>query len=173
MSTKRVVQQTEKITTDRQTGEVTSETRENVFTFPKEPPYVKLYLEDVEKIYGLPNSSSPVLYELLRKMDYDGLINLNSTVKNIICEKVGYKYQTLKNYLNTLVKTGVFRNIGRGVYQPNPHLFGRGDWREIYKQREAWLKVEYTAKGARKVSSSLGEKTEEKQQDLDLGENSE
>lgn len=169
MAMKRVVQQTEKVSTNHETGEVTSETKENVYTFPKEPPYVKLYLEDVEKIYGLPNSSSPVLYELLRKMDYDGLINLNSTVKNIICEKVGYKYQTLKNYLNTLVKTDVFRNVGRGVYQPNPNLFGKGDWREIYKQREAWLKVEYTKQGKRKVTSSLAEKKEEQQQ-LDLGE---
>lgn len=165
MATKRVVQQTERTTTDHETGEVKSETTENVYTFPKEPAYIKLYLEDLEKIYGLPNSSSPVLYELLRQMNYDGLINLNSTVKNIICEKVGYKYQTLKNYLNTLVKTDVFRNVGRGVYQPNPHLFGRGDWRDIYKQREAWLKVEYK-EGKRKVSSSL---SCEEQQELPLG----
>ena len=162
MANKKLVQETYSERLNTETGEIENQTSSKVYTFPKEPPYVKLYLEDIEKLYSLPKNSSAALYELLRKLDYDGLINLNSTAKAMICEKIGYKKQSLNNYLSKLVQSDVFRNIGRGVYKPNPHLFGRGEWKEIYKQREAWLKVKYNKDGTRTVESSFDENEEEK-----------
>ena len=160
MQLKKIIQQREVNQVD-DNGAVTSQTEEKVFHLPKEPAYIKLYLEDLERLYKLPTASSPVLYELLRQMNYDGLINLNAAVKKRICEKVNYKKQSLDNYLSKLVATGIFRKADRGVYQPDPHLFGKGDWMSIYKQREAWLKVQYTPSGERVVRSSLGEEQQE------------
>ena len=165
LHTKKIIQQNELREVNPDTGEITSHTENKVFTLPKEPPYIKMYLEDLERLYKLPTASSPVLYELLRQMNYDGLINLNASVKKRICEKVNYKKQSLDNYLSALIKAGVFRRADRGVYQPDPHLFGKGDWMSIYKQREAWLNVSYSSSGKRVITSSL---SSEKQQDLDL-----
>lgn len=157
---KKIIQQSE-VTQVDEDGVVTAQTHNKVSYLPKEPPYIKMYLEDLERLYKLPSSSSPVLYELLRQMNYDGVINLNAAVKKRICEKVNYKKQSLDNYLSKLVTVGVFRKADRGVYQPDPHLFGKGDWMSIYKQREAWLKVEYTNNGERVVKSSLGEEQQQ------------
>lgn len=157
MSTKQLVQETYTETVDKQTGEIDQQSKTQVFTFPKEPPYIKLYLEDIEKIYSLPNNSSGVIYELLKRLDYEGLIALNSTTKKMICDRTGYKLQSLNNYLGSLVKKGIFKKAGRGVFQPDPNLFGRGDWKSIYKMREAWIKINYREDGTKDVSSSLGE----------------
>jgi hypothetical protein len=153
---KKIVQQTLQQVVNESTGEMIETTSEKIFNLPKEPPYIKLYLDDLASLYGLPSSGA--LFELLKQMNYEGMINLNSTIKKLICERVGFStIQTLDNYLSKLVKSDVFRKSGRGVYNPNPSLFGRGDWKDICKLREAWLKVEYKANGSREVISSLRE----------------
>ena len=171
MSTKKITQITQTDIVDHTTGEVKSSEHARVINIPREPSYIKLYLDDIEKLYDLPSNSSTIVYELLKELNYNGLIPLNSTTKKMICEKVGYKLQSLNNYLTDLVKKDVFRKAGRGVFKPNPHLFGKGDWKDIYKMREAWLKVSYKEDGSKDVTSSFDEeKNEEEQLDL-LGSN--
>lgn len=171
MSTKKITQITQTDTVDHETGEIKTSEHSRVINIPREPSYIKLYLGDIEKLYALPSNSSTIIYELLKKLDYDGLIALNSTTKRTICEKVNYTSGSLDNYLSGLVKKDIFRKEGRGVFKPNPHLFGKGDWKDIYKMREAWLKVSYKEDGSKDVTSSFDEeKNEEEQLDL-LGSN--
>ncbi|MGH1462735.1 MAG: replication/maintenance protein RepL [Neptuniibacter sp.] len=155
MSSKKIISQKSVETVDRETGEVKEEKKVTVYSVPKEPAYIKLYLEDIGKLYELPNNSSSLLYELLRRMDYDGFISLNSTNKKMICKKTGYKVQSLDNYLQNLIKNKLFVREGRGVFKPDPHLFGKGEWSEIHKRREAWIKVSYSADGDRSVQGGL------------------
>jgi hypothetical protein len=136
-------------------GVVKSHTRKTVIQFPKEPPFIKLYLDDVNRLYELPNNSTALLYELIKRLDYDGFITLNSTTKKMIGQRAGVSTGHIDNYLSKLVKKDIFRREGRGTYAPNPDIFGRGDWREIYKKRSAWLKVSYGENG-RKLNSSFG-----------------
>lgn len=157
MNNKKLIQETHVSHVDHSTGEVTNEVKTNVIRIPSEPPYVKLYIEDLTNIYDLPKNSPALLLELLKKLDYEGQISLNASNKKIIAERAGKAIKTLDNFLGELVKKDVFRRLDKGLYTPNPHLFGRGEWRDIYKRREAWLKVTYTEDGQRIVNSSLNE----------------
>lgn len=157
MNNKKLVQETHTVSVDHSTGEIKNEVKTNVVRIPSEPPYVKVYIEDLTNIYDLPKNSPSLLLELLKKLDYEGQISLNSANKKIIAERAGKAVKTLDNFLGELVKKDVFRRLGTGLFSPNPHLFGRGEWREIYKRREAWLKVTYTEDGQRIVNSSLNE----------------
>ncbi|MCC4276133.1 hypothetical protein [Marinomonas communis] len=158
-NTKKVIREIETQTFNAETGEITNEISSKVVQLPTEPPFVKLYIEDIAALYQLPDGTHRVLVELLKKLDYEGKISLNKTNKLSICEKVGYKtVASLDNYLSKhLVKKGIFRKEGTGVFIPDPHLFGRGKWQDIYKQRQAWLKISYNENGERTVMSSLNE----------------
>lgn len=159
MATKKLIQETHTQTVDHATGEITEETNQKVISIGTEPPFVKLYIQDIESIYKLPDGTHRVLLELLKKLDYEGKISLNKTNKVAICEKIGWKtIASLDNYLSKhLVKKDIFRKEGTGVFIPNPHLFGRGKWPDIHKQREAWLKITYKKDGTKEIKSSLGE----------------
>jgi hypothetical protein len=170
MSSKKLVQETHQTTVDHSTGEVTSEVNSKVIRLPSEPPYIKLYIEDLSNMYNLPKNSPELLLELLKKLDYEGQISLNSSNKKIIAKKTNKAVKTLDNFLSELIKKDIFRRIDTGLFAPNPHLFGRGEWREIYKRREAWLKVTYKENGERVVNSSLNE---EEQQEIDFKEKGE
>lgn len=164
---KKVIQERITEAFNHETGEVEKTTRETVYNIPgEEPAYVKVYLQDIELLYSLPDSSHRVLFELLKRLDFEGNINLNSTNKKAIINAVGWKsIGVLDNYLsNHLIKKGIFKREGTGVYLPNPHLFGRGKWTEIKNRREAWLHVTYNEDGERKITSSLNDKDTEKEQ---------
>jgi hypothetical protein len=169
MNNKKITHQTETTRVNHETGEVVSTETSNTINIRSEPPYIKLYLDDIEKLYSLPNNSSTVILELLKKLDYEGIISLNSTSKRKICEVVDYKIQTLNNYLGDLVKKDLFRREGRGCFRPNPHLFGKGDWSKISKERTGWLKVSYKDDGSKEVTSSMDE-AKERNKDSNLGD---
>jgi len=161
----KIIREETKSVIDVSTGEVRSEERNQVIQFPKEPAYVKLYLDGITRIHDMPSGTSNVLYELLKKMDYEHRINLNAAVKKRICEIVDYKKQSLDNYLSMLCKNHIFKRVDRGVFEPNPELFGRGDWKDIYKKRQAWLKVTFSENGS-EVTSSMSAGDSHLQQDL-------
>ena len=141
---------------DNETGKATQTKKTQTYKVPQEPPYIKMYIEDIQRFYDLPVSSSPMIYELLRKLDYDGLISLNSTNKKIMCQKLGWTIGSLDNYLTKLKKCELFRSVGKGVLQPDPRIFGRGSWANIFERREAWIKVSHTKEG-REIQTSFSE----------------
>ncbi|WP_430957225.1 hypothetical protein, partial [Pseudomonas aeruginosa] len=59
---------------DLSTGEVTQTAENKVIRLPQEPEFIKLYLQDINKIFDLPKGCSPALYEILKKMNYEGHI---------------------------------------------------------------------------------------------------
>lgn len=133
-------------------GMVKQKQQTNVVQFPNEPPFIKLYIEDLTAILKLPNGTKDLLYSLLMKMDYENIVTLTSRSKKEIAERVGIKIQTFDNYLRKLVDAEVFKRIGRGEYKVNPNLFARGDWGNISRQRDEWtLKITYTSNGTRRI----------------------
>ena len=133
-------------------GNIKQEQHTNIIQFPNEPPFIKLYIEDLTAIFKLPNGTKDLLYSLLMKMDYENMITLTSRSKREIAERVGIKVQTFDNYLRKLVDAGIFKRIGRGEYKVNPNLFARGDWADISRQRDEWmLTITYKANGTRKI----------------------
>ena len=133
-------------------GNIKQEQHKNIIQFPNEPPFIKLYIEDLTAILKLPNGTKDLLYSLLMKMDYENMITLTSRSKREIAERVSIKVQTFDNYLRKLVDAGILKRIGRGEYKVNPNLFARGDWADISRQRDEWmLTITYRVNGTRKI----------------------
>ena len=138
---------------DTNTGEVLKEEKTNVVRLPQEPEFIKLYLADINKIFDLPKGCSPVLYEILKKMNYEGQIILNKYVKEECAKNANIVLSSFNNCITDLVKKDIIKRLGTGVYVANPHLFGKGSWAEISKQREFYLTVKYTSKGKEVVQT--------------------
>lgn len=154
---KQVVKQTVTESVDHTTGEIQHKTTENVSYMPTEPPYVKVYLDDIAKLYGLPKASSSLLHCLLRKMDYDGIITLVAASKKRIAEELGVKQQTVANNIQALLKADILKRSGRGEFMFNPNLFAKGEWKNIYKQRNKYVEMSivYSPDGERIITGSV------------------
>lgn len=165
MTTKKIVQQTKAHVIDMRSGEVVETTSTNVFRLPSEPPYVKMYLDDLCGLIKVPDGHKGLLISLLRRLDYDGYIVLSPRSRKEIAASMGIADQTFRNRLNELCKTGVIHRASTNEYLVNPTYFARGEWRTICSQREAFqLKITYSDKG-RKIETG---KVEAEQCELPL-----
>jgi hypothetical protein len=137
-------------------GTVREEDTLRIVRLPQEPPYVKMYIEDLTAVMKLPSGTKDLLHHLLVKMDYENMITLTTRSKREIAERVGIKIQTFDNYLKKIVESGIFLRVGRGEYKVNPSLFARGEWNKISKQRDEWWKltITYKSNGKREIVGS-------------------
>jgi len=136
---------------DNQTGKTLKKTQNIDYHYDGEPAYIKLYLEDILYLCGLPKSTSKVLFWLLKNCNYandargGNCVTLNPGQKKFMMEEIGIKSkQTIKNAISELTKVNLLERIATGVYRLNPYLFGRGDWRDIKSIR---MTVEYDLSG--------------------------
>ena len=158
---KSIVYSNTQTSVNHQTGEVTQTTSDKVVKFPSEPAFVKLYIEDLGRLLDMPPGPTNLIYELARRMDYEGMITLNKAIKTRMAEHIGIKESSLRNYLTALVKADVVRIVDRGLYELNPHYFAKGDWSDIRKRRENFkLQVSYNAKGEREITGKLDDQAD-------------
>lgn len=133
---KRVTKETIERTVDQQTGEYLKERFVQDIYVDKEPNYIKLYIDNLILLNGLPKGTTDTIIELLKYMSYENTIVLNAYIKKTIADTLGFKtVQSLDNNLNKLVKKGVLERLGRGTYRANAFLFGKGDWNDIKQIR--------------------------------------
>lgn len=132
----------ERETVDRDTGETVKTYSEAVI--PREPDYVKLYLESITKLNDIQGWTDPVLHELLRLMNYRNEIVLNAAIKKRISTEIGISTRTIDNALSLLVKKNIIFREDTGLYKGNPYLFGKGEWRDI---RELRMTVTFSKEG--------------------------
>lgn len=133
---KRVSKETIEKVLDTSTGEILEERFVQQVYQDKEPNYVKLYIDNLILINGLPKGTTDTIMELLKYMSYENTIVLNSYIKKEIAESLGFKtVQSLDNNINKLVKKGILHRIGRGTFRANAFLFGKGDWNDIKQIR--------------------------------------
>jgi hypothetical protein len=125
---------------DRETGEIkeTQEKRVQTIKVDDEPNYVKLYLEDICQLNELPKTSSKLLNELLKLMDYKNRVLLPSGIKKEIANNLSLSVGTLNNDITKLIKKGIIKRESTGVYLLNPHYFGKGKWQDIKEIRAVW-----------------------------------
>ena len=147
-------------TIDHTSGEVLTETTIRRYR-GDEPAYIKLYLQDIAYLHGLPITASDILTELLRYVTYGTQeIILNAPIKRRIAEATGMAVKTVDNRLQELVKKGIIDRVGAGIFVLNPYLFGKGDWKTIMELRNVnvHLQIIYDAKtGTRKLKGSTDE----------------
>ena len=142
---------------DFQTGEIVEEESTNVIKLPKEPPFAKMYLNDLCAMAGVSNPDQALLRHLLAKLDYDGYVAITPRVRQSIMYSLDIASKTLQNRLSRLVKADLISNSCKGEYKVNPHYFAKGDWKAICELREAYkLEVIYD-KDVRTVTTGTTE----------------
>ena len=143
---------------DHQTGEVMRESKVHSTNFVAEPPYIKMYLDDLTQIMEIPSGPRAVLDLMLQKLDYEGYITLSTRYRRQMAETLGIKDQSLRNHILALTKSKIISNSGRGEYLVNPFLFARGDWKRVCEMRhESTLKITYSEQHGRVVETEVHE----------------
>jgi hypothetical protein len=149
---KRVVQIREVSTIASETGEELKNSRLEVGGYESEPPYVKIYLDDIGRLQGLNKSEQLILNELVFNMGYKNVVPAYKPVKQMICQKVGMNYNTLEKALKQLHAKGILIRQARGFYVMDPNLFGRGKWQDIKKIR---MIIDYNSDGTKTINTEI------------------
>jgi hypothetical protein len=122
-----------------------------IVKLPTEPPFVKLYLEDVALLHKLTTNCSSILYELLNYMDYQGELIITPVRRRELSEKLGISERTFKNQLAILTKKRILKNRSYLTYLFNPDLFAKGAWADVNRLRKDFrLTIDYV-NGKRKI----------------------
>lgn len=130
MKKKNTVKQTDYV--DSQTGEVVG-TELKKISYEQEPDYVKLYVGDIFRLYGLTATQNGIVYALLRKMNYDSEVVFTTSIRKEMVEELRISGSTFKNTLGALQDLGLLMRIENNRYKLNPHIFARGQWQDIKK----------------------------------------
>lgn len=154
--TKKVVQTTTSVVVDSSTGEVLTGHTHKTLSKEVEPPYVKLYLEDIGRLHGLPPFAVSALHQLVRSMGYSNIVPMYKPIKELMCNQMGIKMNTLNKAVQVLSDAGILIRVnnGRGLYMVDPNLFARGSWENIKTLR---LQIEYDNKGNRHITSNISD----------------
>lgn len=151
MGTKNVfVREVSEVITD--SGEITKTVTQEVSMFEREPPYVKLYLQDIGRLNGLNNSEQKLVNELVFNMGFNNVVPGYKPVKEMIAEKLGMNYNTLDKSLKELHKKGILIRKARGLYIMDPNIFGRGSWRDVKKIR---MVIDYNEDGTKSINAEV------------------
>lgn len=154
---------------DKETGEIVSTKSETEkIVYEKEPPFIKLYIDDIVLLNRLPEGVAGVLYDIVSNMGYNNLYIAHQTLKEISCKKLGLSLNTYNQYVSKLKSTGILIAMkGRGLYLVNPKLFAKGEWKDIKNLR---LAIDYdtseNSNGKKVISSNIAEQI--KQLSLDF-----
>ena len=123
-----------------------------VVRVPSEPPFVKMYLEEITLLHKLPTNCSAIMYEMLKYMDFSGEVIITAKRRKDIAEKLDISEKTIRNQTTSLVKKGILTNPSTSTYVFNPNLFAKGAWNDVSKLRESFeLTIKYTKEGKRKI----------------------
>lgn len=136
---------------DSQTGEIIRRRKFTNALIEKEPPHVKIYLEDIAKINDLPPTASKVLNLLVQNMGYNNMVPMLKPFKEAICNSLDIKMNTLEKIVSLLKEKHILHVFSRGLYILDPYLFAKGRWEDIKNLR---LIIEYDTNGNRKLSSN-------------------
>lgn len=152
-----------------ETGEVRSEVSTSVIRFPQEPPFVKMYVQDLCAVLGVSDADQALLRHLLARLDYDGFVVVTTRIRETIAASLGITQKTLRNRLNSLVNSNMIKPISRNDYRVNPDFFARGEWKKICEQKLSYnMNINYSEAG-RVITSSV--KKEEEQLDIFANDN--
>lgn len=136
-------------------GVIKEETINETFGISKEPPYVKVYIDDISRLIDLPKGMNRILFQFVKHMGYNNVLMAYKPVKMMIANNLDISYSYVEKCLKEFIKKGVFIRIQRGMYVADPSLFGRGSWEEI---KDLMMIIRYNVKdGTRILSSSMSE----------------
>jgi hypothetical protein len=164
--TAKVTHSTRTTEVDTETGKVIREVHEQTVRLPKEPDFIKLYLNDIGKILELPKAPTKLLIALADGMKYNGHIMISALGRKELARELGITDGTFRNYMSLLVQKGLLIRRGNNDYLVNPNYLAKGSWADIHERRaELTLSITYGDDG-RQIETSAKPKKPEEQQDL-------
>ncbi len=125
-----------KETIDYETGEIKEEVEYTTIKIPKEDNYIKLYIKYITYMHNLPKGLHPIIYELIKYVNYDNKIIINKDVKETIAKRLKIKENTIKQHIYNLSKENILIRVAQATYILNPYIFGKGNWKDIYELRK-------------------------------------
>ena len=133
----------ERTVTNELTGEIIHSEKHvlNISKLDKEPPYVKMYINDIGLWQGLTSGETSILHLVSSSVDYDGIVSLTKYHKDKIKKALNVSDGFIRNTLTKLVSRNILLKTDAysGVYKLNPYWFGKGDWKDIIEQRKAFV----------------------------------
>lgn len=142
-------------TVSEETGEIIlTDVKTESFLIDKEPDYVKLYLEDITRLKDIPQGMNKVLFELMKSINYNGIVMAYKPVKELMCHNMGISMNYLNKCIDEFYKKGILIRYARGVYIADPNLFAKGSWKDIQNLR---LVIEYNKNGTKTLKSNVSE----------------
>lgn len=142
-------------TVDYTTGEIIDEKSIIESKLPPEPPYVKLYVDDLGSLLGLERGEKRVLLALACSLDFEGFASVTAAKRKRLAERCELTIKSFNNAVSALAKKGLIKVVGSGEYELNPNLFARGDWKSIFSRRQTFkLEVTYSPETGRTISTT-------------------
>lgn len=118
------------------TGELLDIEEEDIKKTPKSvPDFVQVFTKDLGYLKNVQPGDTKLLMGLFQFVDRNNEIVINSTRKKQISENIGISESSIGSSLTRLKKKQVLLSVGRGIYQLNPFIFGKGKWKQIHKLR--------------------------------------
>ena len=134
------------------TGEIIQSSRTEISSFEKEPPYVKVYLEDIGKLNGLNPAEQKLINELVFNMGYNNIVPAYKPIKQAIANKLELSYNTVNEAVKSLHKKGILIRKERGFYIMDPNIFGRGSWKDVKNIR---MTIDYNDDGSKTINTEV------------------
>ena len=154
MATSRKVYEHTSVVTDLKTGEAVEHSSSNVVRLAQEPAYVKMYIQDLGNLMELSAGQKTLLYALVSKIDFEGIVSLNASSRKRLAKACGLSDGAFRNCISVLCKKEIIRRIEPNEYEVNPHYFAKGEWRSINQRRKGFeLRIAYSPDGTREVST--------------------
>ena len=152
------ITQTDVVTTDGEIVEDLSQRQYKTISYEREPNYVKLYTDDIGRMFGLSPSVSDLLSCLAKYMTYKtNIVVLYGPVKTAICDELKMAKNTLNKAVDTLYKEGLLIRVSHACYMIDPQLFGKGSWSDVSSMRTM---IAYDEKGNKTIKTELFNKNE-------------
>lgn len=147
-------------------GLIKTKEEEKTINWGSEPNYIKIYLDTVLYLKDLPKGLNGILYAFLKRMSYGNQIVVNAALKRQIAKELELSLSSINNAISKFVKGELLYREDTGIYKVNPHLFGKGDWKDIAKIR---LEITFDGQGKTIMSEIEKKETPEKEkQQLEL-----
>jgi hypothetical protein len=135
----------------------------------EEPPYYKVYLQDLSNVLGLAPAEHMVWEVLCSNMSFTNIVVLIKPIKDMLVQATGKKYETIRAAIKSLVAKGLLVRQARAVYMVNPKYAARGKWQDIKALR---LTIDYNEQGrnieVKKITNKVIEVEEHRPKQLDL-----
>lgn len=143
-------------------GQITHQEEDKTINWGSEPNYIKVYLDTILYLKDLPKGLNGILYAFLKRMAYGNQLVVNAALKRQIAKELDLSLSSINNAISKFVKGELLIREDTGLYLVNPHLFGKGEWKDIAKIR---LEVTFDSEG--KTIMSEIERKEEKEKRSD------